>query len=104
MDGTGENTNEDKEKQGWGGNDVGTSLDMCTLKSPMHISALLQPTGKAQLGWLPSSQVFTEKPDVELRGSMWSPGPEGRRAFSSCGIVALLVTGAWSGPLAPSNK
>ena len=82
----------------------GASLDMCTLKVPMQISAPLQPMGKVQLGWLPNSQVFMEKPDVELRRSTRTAGPEEQRDFSSCGTVALLVTGAWPGPLAPSKS
>lgn len=67
----------------------GARLEMCTLKAPMQISAPLQPTRKVQLGQLPSSQVFIEKPDLELRSTR-SPGPEGRPVDQSSGVVALI--------------
>lgn len=69
----------------------GARLDMCTLKAPMQISAPLQPMGKVQLGRLPSSQVSVEKPDVELKRSTWTPGPEGRPLDPLSGELALSV-------------
>lgn len=82
---------EDKAKQGWDRNDIRVRLDMRTLKAPMCISAPSQPMGKVQLGRLPSSQVFTGKPDVELRRSTWTPGPEGQPLDPSSGELVLAV-------------